>query len=83
MNNVRDLHQLDFATIIFASRIHSIGEEMKYIYDWGKGQKVTYIEELTQYIPDFSKPPEDDPEFGDIDYNSLSCPRYKLGKEKK
>jgi hypothetical protein len=54
--------------IMFMSRIHSNGHEVKFDYNWGKdeGGKVTYIEDLNTYVWDYNKP---FPELGDDDYN--------------
>lgn len=42
--------------ILFMSRIHSNGKEVKFEYDWGKdnGGKQTYVEDLSNYIWDYS-----------------------------
>lgn len=44
--------------ILIRSRIHSIGNELKITYDWGKefGGEVEYIEDLNRYIWDYENP---------------------------
>lgn len=44
--------------ILFASRCHSMGNLVKFDYDWGKteGGKLTYTEDVSRYLWDYSKP---------------------------
>lgn len=45
--------------IVMSSRIHSLGKEIQFTYDWGpdpsKGGKQNYSEDLTRYVWDYSK----------------------------
>lgn len=80
--DVNNLLQLDFATIIIASRIHSIGPELRFSFDWGNGMKKFYVENLEPYLLDYGKPVEEDPQMGSPDYFGLACPRYPNGKQR-
>lgn len=62
--------------IIFASRVHSIGSELKFSFDWGKnsGGKITYTEDIGNYIWDFSKP---FPQEGEEGYNPYAIEPYE------
>ena len=46
---------LDICCILFKSRIHSLGKEIDFEYDWGKkaGGKVGYSQDLTEYLHDY------------------------------
>lgn len=63
--------------IIIRSRIHSIGEEVKISFDWGKedGGKMQYVENLNRYIWDYTKP---FPEEGDPDYDKERIEPYLI-----
>jgi len=61
--------------ILFASRIHSIGEIVKFAYDWGKsnGGEISYEDDLSKYLWDFSEPI---PEKGEDDYFEFRMQPY-------
>lgn len=51
--------------LLFASRIHSMGNIIKFTFDWGKdnGGEVEYVDDLNNFVWDYSKPmPEKDDE---------------------
>lgn len=47
---------LDIYCILFKSRIHSLGKEIDFEYDWGKqaGGKIGYTQDLTEFLHDYS-----------------------------
>lgn len=59
VQEARELLLRDRFCIIFNSRIHSIGETMKFSFDWGddpvKGGKFEYEEDLSRYIWDYEQ----------------------------
>lgn len=61
-NDVLKLKLRDKYVILFMSRIHSLGEVVKFKFNWGperqggKDQEFNYEENLTRYLWDYSKP---------------------------
>jgi len=55
---VKNMLLRDKYFIIFASRQHSVGDDVSFEYDWGKenGGKFKYTEHLSNYVKDFTKP---------------------------
>lgn len=64
---VKKLTLRDKYFIIFSSRIHSIGNEIAFEYDWGQdnGGKVKYTDDLNNFIWDYTKemPTEESSEY--------------------
>nr|DAO34143.1 MAG TPA: hypothetical protein [Caudoviricetes sp.] len=67
--------------IIFQSRIFSLGEEVEFEYDWGKenGGKVTYGQDLNEFLFDFSDSPNEE----EMDKKPDAIPFYPYGKRLK
>jgi len=76
-HDVQNIPSLDFAMIILQSRLHSLGAEIKFTYEWETGKPSRYIEDLKLYLPDFSLSAEDLELW--IKANPLSCPKYPNG----
>lgn len=56
-DSARKLLLRDKYYILIRSRIHSIGNELRIAYDWGKdGGEVEYTEDLNRYIWEYEKP---------------------------
>jgi len=57
LNDVKNLLLRDKYFILFASRVHSIGSEISFVYDWGKdnGGEIPYKEDLTNYLWDYTE----------------------------
>jgi len=74
-DGVQNLLLKDKYFILFASRIHSLGNEIKFKYDWGKdkGGEQEYIDDLNDYIWDFS---EEIPVKGEDNYNEYRMEPY-------
>lgn len=55
---VKNMLLRDKYYIIFASRQHSVGDDVSFEYDWGKesGGKFKYTEYISNYVRDLSKP---------------------------
>lgn len=53
---------LDVYTILLRSRIHSLGNEIEFDYDWGKehGGKVGYTQDINEFLHDYSEVPEEE-----------------------
>ena len=68
----------DRYAIIFNSRIFSLGEEVEFEYDWGKenGGKVTYGQDLHEFLFDYSEVPTDNRVF---DEKPDAIPYYPKG----
>lgn len=63
LEGARKLVLRDKYFILFASRVHSIGNIVKFDYDWGQdnGGKQSYSDDLNNFIWDYKKPlPEED-----------------------
>lgn len=61
--------------IVFASRVHSIGPEVKFDFDWGKenGGVKSYVDNIESYLWDYNEP---FPEEGDENYNPYRIEPY-------
>lgn len=80
LDDIDMMPSLDFGYAIFASRVFSLGEEIKYSYKWYKDKPpINYIENLSQFVPDFLKP---QPQLGEPGYFVMACPMYPNGKTK-
>jgi len=51
----------DKYVIMFMSRIHSLGNVIKFEFAWAEDDKANYEEDLMRYVWDYSKPMEDFP----------------------
>lgn len=68
-----ELPILDIYTIILKSRIHSIGENLDFNYDWGNGQKLEYSQDLRDFLfKDYSLVPEEE----ELDQKTNAIPYY-------
>lgn len=68
----------DQAVLMLASRINSLGSELRFTYDWGReqGGEIDYVEELNNYIwPYISEP---FPTEGSEQYNEFMCKPYSV-----
>lgn len=75
---VLELRLRDKYYILMESRIFSLGAILKFDYDWGGGQPpVSYEEDLSQFIWDFSSGPF--PEEGSPDYPFEAIKPYNSG----
>lgn len=65
---------LDRYAILLNSRIFSIGEELEFTWDWGqdKGGKVTYVQDLNEFLFDYSELPSE----SDIEAKPYAIPYY-------
>ena len=80
LNNIDSIPSLDFGYLIFASRVFSLGPEINYQYKWYKDKPpIDYIEDLQQFVPDFSK---EVPGLGEPGYFAMACPKYPNGSAK-
>lgn len=66
-NDILNLRLSDKYCIVIQSRIFSLGAIMKFEYQWPKGSKVTYEEDLSRFIWDYSKPFPSNPKDPDYD----------------
>lgn len=77
METVNNLLSNDRTHLLFFSRIHTLGNEMKFTFDWGTdpeaGGKFPYSEDLSQYLHDYSK---DIPKEGEEGYFKYKIPPY-------
>ena len=61
VNDVLSLPLLDRYAILFQSRIFSLGETVTFEYDWGKNNKVTYEQDLREFLfDDYSQVPTEE-----------------------
>lgn len=67
----------DRYAIIFNSRIFSLGDEVEFEYDWGKenGGKVTYGQDLHEFLFDYGTAPTED----DLNQKPDAIPYYPEG----
>jgi len=74
-DNIKNMLLKDKYFILFASRVHSMGEDVRFTFDWGEdnGGKTEYTEDLTIFIWDYSKPM---PEEGDENYQEERITPY-------
>ena len=58
IDGVRNMLLRDKYFILFSSRIHSMGNEIKFTYDWGTedGGIIEYSDNLNNFVWDYSKP---------------------------
>jgi len=70
-----NLPSLDFAFIILQSRLHSLGDEIKFTFEWEAGKPIQYVDNLQQYLPDY-KAHSDDELANLFMKNKLACPMY-------
>ena len=75
IESVRKMLLRDKYFILFSSRIHSMGNDIKFTYDWGseEGGIVNYTDDLNNYIWDYTKPV---PEIGEKDYYQYRIQAY-------
>jgi hypothetical protein len=77
MSTITNLLSNDRTHLLFFSRIHTLGNEMKFTFDWGpdpdRGGKFPYTEGLSQYLHDYTK---DFPNKGDEGYFKYKIPPY-------
>lgn len=79
--SVEDIDKMlvnDQAVILLASRINSLGADLKFTFDWGeKGGKYDYHEELDKYLWKYITHADDFPwKEGDPDYFEYRCKPY-------
>lgn len=61
VKDVLSLPLLDRYAILFQSRIFSLGETVKFDYEWGKGNTVTYEQDLREFLfDDYSQEPSEE-----------------------
>lgn len=77
--SIQNMLMRDKYFILFSSRIHSMGELVKFKFDWGikNGGELTYEESLDQFVWDYSK---DMPEEGDENYSKERIQPYQQEK---
>lgn len=57
LESIQEMLLRDRNALLVESRIHTLGPDMLFKYDWGKnGGILTYQEDLTQYVWDYSRP---------------------------
>lgn len=77
LDNIDLIPTLDYSYVILYSRMFSIGDEVRFSYNWGK-KVISYSENLKPYLPDYTKPlltPLDE------GYFPYACPKYPNGKQ--
>lgn len=76
--DAKNLPILDRYCILFNSRIFSLGNELDFGYDWGKdnGGKITYAQNLEDFIFDYAVIPSD----AEMDAKPDAIPFYPEGK---
>jgi len=81
-DNIKNMLLKDKYFVLFASRIHSMGPEVRFSFDWGKdnGGVQEYTEDLNIFIWDYSKP---FPEEGDEKYREEMIQPYGKDPYKK
>lgn len=73
VNDVLSLPLLDRYAILFQSRIFSLGEVVTFEYEWGKNNKVTYEQDLREFLfDDYSQAPTEE----ELDSKPDAIPYY-------
>jgi len=81
LDTARDLKLCDKYFIMIASRIFSIGQTLKFSYQWPDKLEVDYEEDLGLFIWEYGDKEKPFPEIGDEDYYEFRIPPHIHGKE--
>lgn len=81
LDDAHNLPALDRYAILFNSRIFSIGNELEFTYNWGEenGGEVGYIQDLEDFIFDYSQEPNEEM----LKEKPKAIPYYPMGKKNK
>lgn len=80
LKTVTELPNNDRYFLLIQSRVFSLGNNLVFTFDWGadNGGKVTYTEDLSKYLHDYTKP---FPVKGDSDYFEYKIPPYPANSD--
>lgn len=79
VDQAHNLPCLDRYCILFNSRIHSLGDEVEFEYDWGKdnGGVANYVQDVNEFLFDYSKVPSEE----EMEEKPNAIPFYPNGKQ--
>jgi hypothetical protein len=81
LDDVRALKLVDKYFILIASRVFSIGQMLKFSYEWMDGMEVDYEEDLGMYIWEYGNKDKPFPKEGDDEYFKYRLKPHEFGTD--